>query len=218
MLSRTENATLMIQARQSLSGNWPIACGVAALEIIVNLGLDCLPLPSWVLLLMVWFLVGGPLAVGVATFFLRLQREGRCQFMDLFCCFRSLERVAVVFHAALLSALLISIGFLWLIVPGIILSIAFSMLWFVLADDPAITVSQALRKTWSLMQGNLWKYFCLNCRFIGWFVLCALTFGIGLLWLQPYFLSTAARFYLDIIDGPDSSRWPPIAQGCFVTH
>ena len=214
MLSRTENATLMTQARQSLSGNWSIACGVAALVCIIGLGLNALPLVGW----MLGLIVKEALAVGLATFFLRLQRESRCQFADLFCCFRSPERFVVVFLASLVSGLLIAIGLVLLIVPGIILGIAFSMLSFVLADDPAITIAQALRKTWSLMQGNRWKYFCLNCRFIGWFVLCALTFGIGLLWLQPYFLSTAARFYLDIIDGPDSSRWPPIAQGCFVTH
>ena len=35
-------------------------------------------------------------------------------------------------------------------------------------------------------------------RFIGWLILGVLTLGIGLLWVTPYFLMSAAIFYENI--------------------
>jgi len=48
--------------------------------------------------------------------------------------------------------------------------------------------------------GHRWKLFCLGLRFIGWILLCLLTFGIGLLWLWPYMGVSYARFYDDVAD------------------
>jgi uncharacterized membrane protein len=35
-------------------------------------------------------------------------------------------------------------------------------------------------------------------RFVGWFLLCILTFGIGFLWLSPYIQVSYAKFYEDL--------------------
>jgi uncharacterized membrane protein len=51
------------------------------------------------------------------------------------------------------------------------------------------------------MKGNKWKYFCLQWRFFGWALLCVLTLGIGFLWLQPYMMTSSARFYEDLKQG-----------------
>jgi uncharacterized membrane protein len=37
-------------------------------------------------------------------------------------------------------------------------------------------------------------------RFIGWFLLCILSLGIGFLWLIPYFMTSNAVFYESLID------------------
>ena len=49
------------------------------------------------------------------------------------------------------------------------------------------------------MDGNKWKYFCMMCRFIGWYILACFTFGIGFLWLIPYVHMSHAKFYDDIL-------------------
>ena len=48
------------------------------------------------------------------------------------------------------------------------------------------------------MQGNKWRLFCLELSFIGWGLLCALTLGIGSLWLRPYEEVARASFYRQI--------------------
>jgi uncharacterized membrane protein len=49
-----------------------------------------------------------------------------------------------------------------------------------------------------MMMGNKGKLFCLECRFIGWGLLCIVTLGIGLLWIGPYYMTSMAKFYDDI--------------------
>jgi uncharacterized membrane protein len=48
------------------------------------------------------------------------------------------------------------------------------------------------------MYGYKWKFFCLHLRFLGWVLVCILTFGIGFLWLIPYVKVSVAKFYDDI--------------------
>jgi len=91
--------------------------------------------------------------------------------------------------------------FLWsllLIIPGIIASLAYSMTFFILADEPELGASDALAKSKRMMRGYKWKYFCLNLRFIGWAILCVISLGIGFLWLIPYMQISYAKFYEDV--------------------
>ncbi|MEA5059757.1 MAG: DUF975 family protein, partial [Candidatus Pelethousia sp.] len=41
------------------------------------------------------------------------------------------------------------------------------------------------------------RLFCLHLSFIGWGLLCLLTVGIGVLWLNPYIEASQAGFYLE---------------------
>ena len=45
------------------------------------------------------------------------------------------------------------------------------------------------------MQGNRAKLFYLQLSFIGWSILVAFTFGIGMLWLTPYIQFAIIAFY-----------------------
>lgn len=48
------------------------------------------------------------------------------------------------------------------------------------------------------MDGHKWQLFCLHLSFIGWWLLCILTLGIGTLWLAPYIQNSTAAFYEDL--------------------
>jgi uncharacterized membrane protein len=52
-----------------------------------------------------------------------------------------------------------------------------------------------------MMRGNKWKFFCLGCRFIGWFLLAIVTIGIGFFWIYPYAMISFAEFYEDLKAG-----------------
>ena len=48
------------------------------------------------------------------------------------------------------------------------------------------------------MDGHKWDYFSLMFRYIGWILLCALTFGILFVWILPKMNQTSYLFYLKI--------------------
>ena len=69
---------------------------------------------------------------------------------------------------------------------------------YLLIDNPEIGVSEALRKSKEMMNGYKARLFYLDLSFIGWALLCVLTFGIGILWLYPYMLTSQAIFYEEL--------------------
>ena len=91
--------------------------------------------------------------------------------------------------------------FLWsllLVIPGIIKAYAYSMSFYILADNPELTASEALAKSQSLMRGHKMELFILELSFIGWFFLIGLTFGLAAIYVAPYMEATMANFYNSI--------------------
>lgn len=91
--------------------------------------------------------------------------------------------------------------FLWgllLWIPGIIKAISYSMSFFVLADDPELTASQALNISKEITKGHKMEIFVLGLSFIGWMLLGTITLGIGLIYVIPYMETTMANFYQSI--------------------
>jgi uncharacterized membrane protein len=186
-----ENKELMAEARASLSGNWGLAIGTFLVYIIIVASLQVIPTIGGVLGLF----IAGPMAVGISMFCLSLSRGENARLEQIFEGFRN---YGTVLGAYLLMILFIFLWMLLLIIPGIIASIAYSQTFYILAEDDTIGSMDALRKSKEMMNGYKWKYFCLVLRFIGWFLLCILTFGIGFLWLSPYIQVSYAKFYEDL--------------------
>ncbi len=160
----------------------------------INLASSMLPFAGGVISL----LVGGPIALGLAILFLAIARSEGAQLGMLFDGFR---RFGDALGAYLLVAIFTLLWTLLLIVPGIIAAISYSMTYFILRDDHSVGPLDAIRRSKKMMQGNKWKFFCLQWRFFWWTLLCVLTCGIGFLWLQPYIMTSAALFYEDLKQG-----------------
>ena len=91
--------------------------------------------------------------------------------------------------------------FIWallFVVPGIIKYVAYSQMFFIIADNPEIGVRKAMKTSIKMMDGYKWDYFTLLISFTGWFILSILTFGIGFLWLVPYCNITFGHLYIDL--------------------
>lgn len=95
---------------------------------------------------------------------------------------------------------LFAAGFFVTWLTGVIVSLRYSQIYFVLADDYSAGALDSIRTSIQLMQGNKWKLVFLGLRFFGWFLLSMLTFGIGLIWVYPYMLTAFACFYDDLKD------------------
>jgi uncharacterized membrane protein len=91
--------------------------------------------------------------------------------------------------------------FLWtllLVIPGIIKAFSYSMTKYILDDNPELSASEAIHRSRMMMRGHKFDLFYLYLSFIGWFLLCLLTAGIGFLWLAPYVDTSLAAFYEDV--------------------
>jgi len=189
---KTTNKELMHQARKTLSGKWGLAILACVIYMLVTGAINKHPgIGSAVSLV-----ISGPLALGLAIFTLSFSRNTKAQVGQLFEGFNNFKTSLIVF---LLVTLYVFLWSLLLIVPGIIAAISYSQTYYLLADNPTLKPSEALRKSKELMHRAKWKYFCLHLRFTGWFLLSILTCGIGFLWLFPYVQVATAKFYEDLI-------------------
>jgi len=187
----TANRDIMTSARDKLRGKWGIAVGVSFIYIVISVALNVIPVIGWV----AGILVAGPLFLGATIFFLALARGEDVKTGQLF------EGFSYFIDALLTYLLMCLFIFLWLlllIIPGILAAFSYSMAFYIMADNKDINGLDAIKKSKAMMYGNRWKLFCLGCRFIGWTLLCILTFGIGFLWLMPYASTSIAKFYDDI--------------------
>ena len=94
-----------------------------------------------------------------------------------------------------LCTIAVGIGYIILIVPGIILSIMFAQSYFILADNNDLSAIDCIKASCEMMKGNKMYFFILMLSFIGWFILGEITCGIGLLWVMPYYNITLGNFY-----------------------
>lgn len=100
--------------------------------------------------------------------------------------------------AVLLSYLIMFLYSLLFIIPGIIKQLSYSLIPFILYDEPELTVKETLKKSEDMMNGYKGKLFLLMLSFIGWIILSAITFGLLYIWLAPYMMATMAKFYDEI--------------------
>ena len=85
-----------------------------------------------------------------------------------------------------------------LIVPGIIKTYEYSMVYYVALDKPTISPLDIIHESSIMMKGKKWELFKLDISFFGWYLLSFLTGGILLFMVIPYHQAARAAFYEDI--------------------
>jgi uncharacterized membrane protein len=143
----------------------------------------------------IWSILTVPLLWGYVVFFLRLMRSEDTSLGHLFDGYKDFLRI---FLAIFLMSIAVAIGFVLLIIPGIILSIGLVMTLFILKDDEQISAMDSLKQSWNMMDGHKVEFLWLNLSFIGWIILSLFTLGIGFLFLLPYMYTTFAHYYEDL--------------------
>jgi hypothetical protein len=84
---------------------------------------------------------------------------------------------------------------LLLVIPGIIKSYEYFFVPYLLAENPALSPARAAALSRRMTDGEKWNIFVLQLSFLGWFILGALTFGIGRFFVEPYYQATMAELY-----------------------
>ena len=89
----------------------------------------------------------------------------------------------------------IFLHFLLLIVPGIIKMYQYTFVPFLLAENPDLDPARAAEISALMTDGEKWNIFVLDLSFLGWNLLGGLLFGIGTLFVHPYYQATRAELY-----------------------
>lgn len=169
------------------------------------------------------------LQVGQYSFYLNIACGQPYQFLDLFTGFKicpdkiiitqvitflitflPLLPAIIVFVVSAYSYNMVTIFLLGciLLILGTILScwigLRFSQVHYLLLDFPDYSSTELLKLSWKLMKGNAGRLFYLSISFLPLTLIGVLSFGIGLLFVQPYQSMTYSLFYLDLIQSQNS--------------
>ena len=141
------------------------------------------------------FIVSAAFGLGGSWVYLKIARDEEISVGNIFYGF---EDLWTAIKANFFMNLFIWLWSLLLIIPGIIKAYAYSMTFFILAENKGMPVLEAITLSRKMMDGHKMDLFLLTLSFIGWFILVVITFGIAGIWVYPYFYATWANFYLSV--------------------
>ena len=137
--------------------------------------------------------IGNVIVVGKSRYFIKNHDENP-ELSEIFKGFKGnyLNVVKIMF----LMNLKILLWLFLFIVPGIIKAYEYSMIPYLLAENPNLSASQAFSLSKQMTTGQKMDLFVLDLSFLGWIILGLICCGIGILFLQPYPEATRAEVYL----------------------
>lgn len=202
-------AEIKLRAKDSLRGHWPMAIGAMVIMGIlagiigsIGGGFEAADIAKgddtgavlWnVLLQIVAVCATAPLSLGIISFFIKISRNQFVELAEIFSKFKTIWLKSI--GLSLWITLKVLLWSLLLLIPGIIASLAYSMAYYIMAEDDQVGINQAVEISKAMMQGYKMQLFVLQLSFIGWAILCAIPCGLGYLWLMPYMQTTYANFY-----------------------
>ena len=179
---------LMQNARMQLKPYWPLSAAVCLVYgALVGVPSELNSYGEWLSMLL-----AGPLQLGLCMYFLKISNGSTPSFYDLFEGFKPLLNVLLVFIT--INALTI-LGLIFLIVPGIIVSLGFSMTYYIIAEHPEMQFNDALECSWKMMNGHKTELLILHLRFLPWYLLGLLFFIIGIFLIVPWHNLSIASYY-----------------------
>ena len=84
---------------------------------------------------------------------------------------------------------------LLLVIPGVIKSYQYAFVPYLLAENPNLEAARAAEISTIMTDGEKWNIFVLDLSFCGWNILGYLLFGLGILFVNPYYEATKAELY-----------------------
>lgn len=138
------------------------------------------------------FILLGPLYLGLSMFSIEVVRTSNGKFETGF---KGFKQFGTAFIASLLMTLFTSLWALIFIFPAFIAIFRYSMTFYIIADNPSISGSEAIKKSKEMMKGHKWELFVLLFSFFWWYVLGVITFGLAYIYVIPYVEATVVNFY-----------------------
>lgn len=189
-----------VQALARLKGNWRINLLVSATILVLgwisNLPFSRYYYDSFQLYLIFTLLsiaIAGIAAMALAYFSIKFFKAGEAVSYGTF-----IEGMNL-WLKGILATLWVSLWlFLWgllFIIPGIVKSYSYSQIYFILAENPNLSVRKALQISKIITRGYKGELFVQDLSFFGWVILSLLTGSLGLVFLTPYYQGAKTHAY-----------------------
>ncbi len=78
------------------------------------------------------------------------------------------------------------------------IEVTFGLIYFVLIDNEELSGIACIKKSLRMIKGYKGRLLYLFASFLGISTLMLFTFGLAILWIQPYIMQTTTLFYLDV--------------------
>ena len=181
-------------AKQEIKGCYWKMFGIVALFILVML-VSCVTVVGP-------FIIFGPMYLGYHRAILELIRTKKVKVSTLFSGFKDF---GVAFRAGWLCVIKLFLWSLLLFVPGIIAGIRYSMMFFILADNPNITAREAINNSKDMIEGRKWEFFKNFVLYFGLAIfinifsnrlyMCGIQVGLNGMVAVSYILSVVAMIW-----------------------
>lgn len=138
-------------------------------------------------------------SIAMVIVYLKLVSGVKPEIAELF---QHFNKFWASFKVTFFMGLFIMLWSLLLYIPGIIKGLSYSMSMYILAENPDMPALEAIDRSKKMMDGHKMELFVLMLSFIGWYLLCMVTFGIAAIYVVPYMSATMANFYNNIKGQP----------------
>ena len=135
--------------------------------------------------------------VGASKFFILNANDENVPVSTVFSMFKSDQYWNVV-KIMFLKNLKTILWMLLLVVPGIIKSYEYSMIPYLLAENPGMSSSEAFATSKKMTTNQKMDMFVLHLSFGGWYILGTLACGFGLIFVAPYVYGTEVQLYFKL--------------------
>ncbi len=135
------------------------------------------------------FFVTGPLEYGVSFAYLKAARGEKPEVKDLA---KVLENYGNILVATLLCGIIVFLGFIFFIIPGIYFLCRLAFVRYLVVDDKMNALT-AIQESWKMTNGHALTIFLMGLLAIPIFVAGILLFGVGVIfsamWVEAAFAS-----------------------------
>lgn len=148
-------------------------------------------------------MIGFILEIGSVVYLVNLINNREFKLDMLWSKFNDWKKIFTVYLLRLINV------FLWLlllVIPGLIKSISYALVPYILADDTEKSSKEILKYSEEIMQGHKMEYFTLLLSFIGWHILAVFTLGILEIWILPYQKVTITKYLYDLKTNYESTN------------
>ena len=122
-------------------------------------------------------LIVGPVEYGTLSAYLKAARGDKLEIKDMFAAFRNYWNAVL---ANLLVDIIVLVGFILLIVPGIVFACKLAFVHYLVVDQK-MGVIEAVKGSWRMTNGHAWQVFLIGLLAIPISIAGLICFGVGII-------------------------------------